>query len=148
MSKLQFASYEFEKYGYTQPPEPSLNGGLYTGEPFQKGAPHANFPVTPDTTVYLQTNLQNGTEAPNEARYMYPPSRQGNSHVEWKGLNKYEGTAINSGPYNIYCGPCTPQEKQCFCEDICPKDQTKLCNKENCVNKTPKNYFSKYYYIV
>ena len=35
MSQLNYGLYEFDKYGYMQPPPPKLNGGLYTGQPFK-----------------------------------------------------------------------------------------------------------------
>lgn len=143
--KMNFADYNFDKVGYIPPPPPSLNGGLYTGTPFQKNAPWANVPVVPDTTFILQNNLPK--DAPFQAKYQYPPTRQGNSHVEWTGLQKYEGTAINSGPFEIYCAPCKPIEKKCYCDDICPKHQTKYCNKTNCVKHDTTSGFHKYYYI-
>jgi hypothetical protein len=55
---------------FTPPPAPSLNGGLYTGEPFRKGAPWANVPVIPDAGVIAFTNLP--ASSPYEARYMLP----------------------------------------------------------------------------
>ena len=144
MSKLNFANYEFEKFGYMQPPKPSLNGGLYTGEEFHRDAKYRNFPITPDATQYIHSNLPN--DAPFKSRYMYPATRKGNSFVEWKGLTKYEGTSQNNGPYNIYCLPCEPVSKKCDCSDLCPKDQTELCNKNNCINPSEPNMFNKYYY--
>lgn len=154
--KLQFGLYDFEKYGYMSTPTPSLNGGLYTGEEFHRNAPHRNFPVSPDTTVYLNENLQNGNEvAPYEATVMYPPTRKGNSFVEWKGLTKYEGTKVNWGPHNIYCPSksCGNDDANstCICEDICPNTNTKYCNKHNCVKREKENKragMSKYYYVV
>lgn len=144
---LQFAEYEFEKYGYMPPPPPSLNGGLYTGESFK--GPWGNVPVIPDATYMINKNLVrgNGYVAPGST-FQYPPSRQGNSFVDWNGLKRYQGTALNSGPFNIYCPPCcTSQERHCYCEDICPKTETKLCNRDTCVHRTSPNGFSKYYYI-
>lgn len=148
MHRLQFAEYDFAKTGYTQVPPPSLNGGLYSGEPFERNAPWANVPVTPETTFMINENLNRGNVTAPGANYQYPPTRQGNNYVEWKGLSKYEGTALNSGPFNIYCKRCdNDEQKKCFCEDICPKHQTRFCNKQNCVNKKSENYFSKFYYV-
>lgn len=141
---LAFSAYKFTDY--TPPPRPSLNGGLYTGEAFN--GPHGNVPVTPDTTTYLNENLP--ADAPTAARYMYPPTRTGNSRVEWRGLKPWEGTPKNWGPHNIYCAPCTPPEKaQCYCDEVCPKTQTPHCNKENCRARPaePKRWFSKYAYL-
>ena len=145
--KLEFGEYNFDKYNYMPVPPPSLNGGLYTGEPFKKDAPYRNFPVLPDASVYLQENLSNGTNAPNAAKFMYPATRVGNSYVDWKGLKKYSGTSTNWGPYNMYCAPCENTTKACFCDDICPHHQTELCNKQNCVDRKNKQVFNKYYYL-
>ena len=45
---LKIVEYSFEKFGYMKPPEPSPNGGLYTGEPFKEGSAYADVKVTPD----------------------------------------------------------------------------------------------------
>lgn len=58
---------------FTPPPPPALNGGLYTGEPFAKGAPWANVPITPDAGVYNFTNLPQS--APRLAKYHVPSGR-------------------------------------------------------------------------
>lgn len=64
---------------FTPPPPPSLNGGLYTGQPFRAGAPWANVPVVPDAGIYNFTNLP--PSAPRLAKYMVPGGgiRPGNS---------------------------------------------------------------------
>lgn len=54
---------------YVPPPPPSFNGGLYTGEPFQTGAPWRNYPVTPDAGYYNFTNLP---DAPVIAQHHVP----------------------------------------------------------------------------
>jgi hypothetical protein len=150
MSKLGFADYDFASTGYAPPPPPSLNGGLYTGQPFQKDAPWGNVPVTPDATPMIHDNLRRGNTPPFQAIYQYPGTRQGNSKVHWKGLHRYEGTAINSGPFHIYCAPCHPPHDKdaCYCEDICPNAQTALCNSTKCVRKPKQtDMLSKYYYV-
>ena len=58
--------------GYTAPPPPSLNGGLYTGAPFAEGAPWRNFPVAPDAGYYNFGSLREVASAPTSARYMMP----------------------------------------------------------------------------
>ena len=58
--------------GYVPPPPPTLNGGLYTGKPFEQGAPWANVPVTPDAGFYNFGNLRGVASAPKAARYMVP----------------------------------------------------------------------------
>lgn len=111
--KLQFSNYDFEKFGYQTAPGPSLNGGLYTGEPFEKGALHGNAAVTPEATYHLQTNLSKGNTPPLGAQYQYPATRMGNSYVEWKGLKRLDGT-------NIFCAPCN-KAAQLPPPDLCPK---------------------------
>lgn len=148
MGKLQFSNYDFDRVGYIPPPKPSLNGGLYTGEPFYKGAEWANIPVIPDATVYINQNLKNGNTPPPTADIQFPSTRKGNSFVKWVDVSQYEGTHTNWGPYkNIYCTSCEkPKHNYCFCDEICPKNETKQCNKNNCVMQKP-NSMSKYYYV-
>ncbi len=54
-------------------PPPALNGGLFTGEPFAKGAPWRNFPATPDAGYMVNVNLlAGGNRPPGEATYHFP----------------------------------------------------------------------------
>lgn len=160
MSKLQFGLYDFDGYGYMPAPKPSLNGGLYTGEEFAKGAEYANVPIKPDTTEYINKVLGEYKEynnTPIDATYMYPPTRRGNSKVDWDGLVKYEGTKMNWGPHNIYCAEkeCVSERKNstCMCDELCPSKDGKnpLCNSRNCTKRGKHNVvkqgFSKYYYV-
>lgn len=62
-------------------PEPSLNGGLYTGQKFLDNAPWANVPVTPDA-VALSQNLKSANPPPRAAEYLPTYPRPGNNHVE------------------------------------------------------------------
>ena len=56
--------------GFVPPPAPSLNGGLYTGEPFQRGAGWANVPATPDAGYLNLVNLQSAGPAPYGAFHL------------------------------------------------------------------------------
>ena len=47
-------AYDFEKTGYVKAPEPSANGGHYTGEPFRKDAEYRDFPVKADAFYFNQ----------------------------------------------------------------------------------------------
>lgn len=149
LGKLQFSYYDFEKVGYMPAPKPSLNGGLYTGEPFRQGAEWANIPVTPDATVYINKNLRNGNNPPPTADIQFPSTRQGNSYVDWPNVSQYQGTEKNWGPYkNIFCTPCKkPKQNHCFCDEVCPQNETEHCNKNNCVKQPQNTTFSKYYYV-
>ena len=54
-------------------PPPTLNGGLYTGEPFLPEAPWRNFPATPDAGYMTHVNLLAGGNAPpSQATYHIP----------------------------------------------------------------------------
>jgi hypothetical protein len=60
-------------YPSTSIPPPSLNGGLYTGEPFATNAPWRNFPATPDAGYMVHVNLlAGGNLPPGEATYHLP----------------------------------------------------------------------------
>jgi len=85
----------------TPPPPPSLNGGLYTGEPFAKGAPWGNVPVTPDAGVYNFTNLP--PSAPKLAKFMVPGGgfRPGNSAP----MLPSDFVASRPGGLNMICIP-------------------------------------------
>ncbi len=60
-------------------PPPSLNGGLYTGSPFESGAPWGNVAIVPEADTYTQ-NLQSANPPPGG---MFIPShtRLGNNTV-------------------------------------------------------------------
>lgn len=72
---------------YTPPPPPSLNGGLYTGEPFWPGAPWRNFPATPDSSYLVHVNLRSANP-PTQALYQYPAAgqRPGNNYSPMPGI--------------------------------------------------------------
>lgn len=152
--KLGFMDYDFERYGYMEAPPPSLNGGLYTGEPFYQDAPYRNFPVSPDTNTYIEKNLKNGNDPPEHALHMLPPTRRGNSYVDWSSLQKYEGTVQNWGGFNMYCPAlCIRPEQRCHCDQVCPNQNYKHCNSKNCIRKKneaekPSETFRKYAYFL
>lgn len=96
----------------SQLPEPSLNGGLYTGEPFQKGAPWANVPIVPDSGYMIHYGLQMGANPPPGAVYHYPGGgeRPGNNHPMWPGVQPAPGNygiLTNQGPCaGVAAPPC------------------------------------------
>ena len=84
-------------------PKPSLNGGLYTGEPFAKNAPYANVPVIPDVGYMIHYNLRSANPPPG-AIYQYPGNiRPGNNHQVMPGVSTSEYAL-----YNLWCNkaPC------------------------------------------
>ncbi len=52
-------------------PPASLNGGRYTGEPFEKDAPWRNFPALPDAG-YLNVVALRSANPPPGAKYHFP----------------------------------------------------------------------------
>lgn len=83
------------------PPIPQLNGGLFTGEPFEKDAPYANVPVIPDAGYMTHYNLATA-KPPPEADMQYPGGpRPGNNMQPMPGIEKL------AGPYGLWC-PSTP----------------------------------------
>jgi hypothetical protein len=71
---------------HVPPPPPSLNGGLYTGQPFASGAPWANVPVTPEGTYMTHVNLRSARPPPG-AEYQYAGSiRPGNNFQAMPGV--------------------------------------------------------------
>ena len=93
----------FPDMTYVPPPGPSLNGGLYTGQPFAQGAPWRNYPVAPDAGYYNFTNLPSVPSALPIAQHMVPGGglRPGNNTPL---LPPYlAGSRI--GPLNVICLP-------------------------------------------
>lgn len=71
-------SYVDKRQPFAVPPR-SVNGGLYTGEPFHTNAPWGNVPVVPEADTYTQ-NLASANPPPDG---MFIPSytRPGNNTV-------------------------------------------------------------------
>lgn len=55
---------------YERVPPRSLNGGLYTGEPFQPGAPWANVPAPPEAGVLMHGPWLRGISAPGAEHHV------------------------------------------------------------------------------
>lgn len=76
-------------------PPRSLNGGLYTGEPFKKNAAWANVPAIPDVDFLTQQRVSD-YEGVNQARFQYPGSvRPGNNSQKMPG--------VIQGPSGLQC---------------------------------------------
>lgn len=72
------------KYSFIDPiavvnKHPQVNGGLYTGEPFQSGAQWANVPVQPDAVVMVQQNLLSANPPPGAIAHVPSALRPGNN---------------------------------------------------------------------
>ena len=88
-SSLNYGIYDFEKYGYMKPPQPKLNGGLYTGEEFNKDSDYGNVKVIADVDYLMYENLKSA-KGPDEGRFHYPGStRPGNNVQLMPGLVEY-----------------------------------------------------------
>ena len=98
MSQLNYGLYEFEKYGYMEAPPPKLNGGLYTGEPFN-GA-HGNYPVKPDAVYMTNENLRSAN-GPVEGLFHYPGNnRPGNNSQKMTGVKHSGKESIKQSKYS------------------------------------------------
>jgi len=121
-NSISLEDVERKQLPFVPPPQPKLNGGLYTGEPFQKGAPWANVPVIADVDYMTHINLQSANPPP-QALYQYPGNvRPGNNFQHNTGLKQYEGDRGFEGkPYNFKCIPCEvtkPTVKACKCQTM------------------------------
>jgi hypothetical protein len=123
---MSFTPNDFGKFqGYSYVPltykyQPKVNGGLYTGEAFEKDAPWGNFPVKPETGSYINKNLVSANPPPL-AQYHYPSAehRPGNNTPELPGIvkcNNYgfyaiEDDRVFSKDCLTYCAlnPKTPE---------------------------------------
>jgi hypothetical protein len=96
-------SYAPYKNSYTKEsnfgiPERSLNGGLYTGEPFKDGAAYANVPAIPDAGYLIHYNLRSA-DPPSDALYQYPGTdRPGNNTALFPGVQQWK-----QGKYGLAC---------------------------------------------
>lgn len=71
-----------------------LNGGLYTGEPFEKDAPWGNVPVIPDVDFMTHQNLRSANP-PKQALVQYPGGvRPGNNEQKMPGVIRSNNNAI------------------------------------------------------
>lgn len=107
-----FLSYNF--MNYVAPPQPSLNGGLYTGEAFHRDAPYRNFPNQPDI-VHLRSETLLSANPPPGATSQYTASellRPGNhvAHNIPKSLYTHQLPRCNgphSSSHTIHTITCT-----------------------------------------
>lgn len=117
-SLLTYAPVEQIPYEY----KPALNGGLYTGESFAKGACWGNYPTKPETGNLIHVNLQSVSNHTPFSQYMYPGAnwRPGNNTPELPGVADCQGFYMVQDDfepkYNCYqrCFniPKTPQCQQ------------------------------------
>lgn len=96
-------NYGFSGTGYVKAPEPSLNGGHYTGEKFKPGAEYKDFPVKADAYYFDQQLATPGAKFQNVGS-----QRDGNN------LQLNDGELVNLN--GIICRKSESQkEKQEIC---------------------------------
>lgn len=110
--KTSLGYIEYDSSSYASIPPPSLNGGLYTGEKFQKNAPWATVPVIPDSGYMLYHNLKTANP-PEKARTQYGNVRPGNNCFLLENIYYYDKNL-----YNFYCDGAAgskgaPNKDQC-----------------------------------
>jgi hypothetical protein len=121
-------------------PQPPLNGGLYTGEPFHPNAPWRNFPVIPTASYMNHVNLRSANPPIQALFLMDSGVRPGNnsSDPSMPGVVRFTGDK-NFGPFSsILCMPCL-KKIECSCGYDC--DCKELCNdnkNDSCACKTNK----------
>ena len=64
---------------YSPIPEPSLNGGWFTGEPFHKGAEYGNVYVVPSSAYWNSENLKSANPPPQALSQIQNGYRPGNN---------------------------------------------------------------------
>jgi hypothetical protein len=114
---LKASPYVRLDYEYT----PKLNGGLYTGEAFEKNAPWGNVPIKPETGTYINQALKSANPPPL-AQYHYPGAEQrpGNNTPELPGIVQcanygfyaIEDDRVFSNDCLTYCS-LMPKQPQC-----------------------------------
>ena len=87
-----YATYNEDNNSYVPTPKASLNGGLYTGQPFSPAAPYRNFPTPPDSVSLISKNLSSANPPPGAQQQFPDVFRPGNNLPvvsEKMGLKKY-----------------------------------------------------------
>jgi hypothetical protein len=80
---------------FTSIPRPGLNGGHYTGEPFEKNAPWGTVPVIPDTTFMIHYNLSSANPPPGANVQYIGYDRPGNNKTYMLGVSPPHNMAYN-----------------------------------------------------
>lgn len=83
-------------------PGPSYNGAVTAGPPCQGG--HCSIPVTPTGANLIHHNLKSSNPPPGATTNYPGTNRIGNNTISMPGINQYDGTRVNPGPFHIQCG--------------------------------------------
>lgn len=104
MQKQSYAPSAYNSDLSVPPPPPSLNGGLYSGEPFAAKAPYGNIPVVPDVGYMIHYNLRSANPPPG-AIFQFPGNiRPGNNYQSMPGVRR-------ASNYNLLCNSSSAKEK-------------------------------------
>lgn len=99
-------------HGHVPAPEPTLNGGRYTGEPFHADAPYRNFPAMPDGAYMLTANLLSA--GPPAAAVRQPPPganlRPGNNRADYPLKHFHQYRPQN----NLFCASTADDDSRCM----------------------------------
>lgn len=107
--KEQYASYNTNATTMQPVPLPSLNGGLYTGEPFDPESTYKNYPNKPDS-VYLHTQALLSANPPPGLNAQFPDTfRPGNNMPDASGAMKL---ARYSNRHSLVCTKMVTAEAQ------------------------------------
>ncbi len=87
---------------HAAPPPPRPNAGLYTGEPFQPGAPWGSVDVIPDAGFMTHYTLRSADPPPGALLQYHPSYRPGNSYSPTPGVSQ---TAHGSA-MSVRCWGC------------------------------------------
>jgi len=97
------------KNNWSPIPEPTLNGGLYTGQPFSNNAPWANVPVRPTSAYMTHMNLRSANPPLGALFQLQAGHRPGNNSDDaMPGVKQFIGNE-NFGPFDFMCVLCTKQ---------------------------------------
>lgn len=81
---MQYSDFDHSNHGI---PKPVLNGGLYTGEPFN--GPWGNYYVKPDVVYLTNTNLVSANPPQNALTQYGNIIRPGNNDPSFKNIHMY-----------------------------------------------------------
>lgn len=92
-------------------PLPALNGGLFTGEKFEDGAPWATVPVRPTSAFMNHMTLRSANPPPQAIYQMQAGYRPGNNTDDsMPGVMAFTGSE-GFGPFDFACIPCVKESK-------------------------------------
>lgn len=80
-------------------PSFSFNGAISIGE--KCSGAHCSIPIESNTSNYTNNNLRSANPPKEALTHFQGTNRLGNSSLNMPGINKYTGTKLNNGPFDI-----------------------------------------------